>query len=624
MKLAKRQQQQGLRANGQRKLASPSKDAKTTEQVAETANGSARDGVVVIETSSGGVVEKPKRYVTLLPSVFEDRPPVIFFSYTEACKAKQRDMERAESTPEDAPRLFYSHTDAVHEYNAVVNILRQGGLYRVRPDSQKWTLLWSHHPPPEVLNALKPLQKTNHHIGSWHLGKKDLIWKNLQKMVRRFGEPYEITPTCYLLPVENQAWEVSRKQRPDALWIWKPCSQSCGRGIKVLSNSMSEEESRRLLRKRGLVQRYLHNPLTINGYKFDLRIYVVVLSYDPLKVYINDEGLVRIATEKYNLSADTLDARTMHLTNYSVNKLSAAFVQNKDGKKDDSAAAVQEDGEAPPGEETQAFKWSLTELQEHFRKEGLDYNAMFNGIKDMAIKTLIAVEPQIREEWSKAFGKEQEGWSATSSSGGAHRGSCFEMYGFDVMIDKEMKPWLLEVNICPSLSSGSPLDKRIKTKLVADTLTLTGIRPPPALWRQNKGTKRSAEQMESGEVSSDNGQDQAVAPPAPAGFDRAALEARASRLLACDSALQAVSLFEKLEWELVLDSLDEDMRSGGLERIFPCAHGADYTPFLEEESYSNLVLRRWHEAGGGELFKRKDAQQILPSWLPKQISFTRT
>merc|ERR1712107_887407 len=55
--------------------------------------------------------------------------------------------------------------------------------------------------------------------------------------------------------------------------------------------------------------------------------------------------------------------------------------------------------------------------------------------------------------------------------------TCFEMYGFDVMVDSKLKPWLLEVNILPSLSSSSPLDKRIKTKLIADVFTLVGFHP---------------------------------------------------------------------------------------------------------------------------------------------------
>ena len=45
------------------------------------------------------------------------------------------------------------------------------------------------------------------------------------------------------------------------------------------------------------------------------------------------------------------------------------------------------------------------------------------------------------------------------------------------MIDDQLKPWLIEVNVAPSLASSSPLDKRVKTMLMCDTLTLIGIRP---------------------------------------------------------------------------------------------------------------------------------------------------
>jgi len=54
--------------------------------------------------------------------------------------------------------------------------------------------------------------------------------------------------------------------------------------------------------------------------------------------------------------------------------------------------------------------------------------------------------------------------------------SCFELYGFDVLIDEYLKPWILEVNVMPSLSSSSKFDKKIKTMLICDTLTLVGMK----------------------------------------------------------------------------------------------------------------------------------------------------
>lgn len=53
---------------------------------------------------------------------------------------------------------------------------------------------------------------------------------------------------------------------------------------------------------------------------------------------------------------------------------------------------------------------------------------------------------------------------------------CYELYGFDIMLDSDLKPWLLEVNISPSFSSSSPFDKNVKTKLACDTFTLVGVK----------------------------------------------------------------------------------------------------------------------------------------------------
>jgi hypothetical protein len=66
--------------------------------------------------------------------------------------------------------------------------------------------------------------------------------------------------------------------------------------------------------------------LLINGHKFDLRVYVLVTSLEPLKIYVFKEGLARFATHEYKNNSEKQD-RFMHLTNYSINKKSVNFVQ---------------------------------------------------------------------------------------------------------------------------------------------------------------------------------------------------------------------------------------------------------------------------------------------------------
>lgn len=58
-----------------------------------------------------------------------------------------------------------------------------------------------------------------------------------------------------------------------------------------------------------------------------------------------------------------------------------------------------------------------------------------------------------------------------------YRNNCFEVLGFDVLIDDTLKPYLLEVNLNSSLNTDSPLDLRIKGEMLSDLFTLVGVVP---------------------------------------------------------------------------------------------------------------------------------------------------
>lgn len=105
----------------------------------------------------------------------------------------------------------------------------------------------------------------------------------------------------------------------------KPINSSCGRGIKVINASISIPKNL----KNYLVSKYLTKPHLIKGFKYDMRIYVLVTSFDPLVIYMFKDGLVRFSTEKFNLKPKNLKKRYIHLTNYSVNKKHETYVQNK-------------------------------------------------------------------------------------------------------------------------------------------------------------------------------------------------------------------------------------------------------------------------------------------------------
>lgn len=86
---------------------------------------------------------------------------------------------------------------------------------------------------------------------------------------------------------------------------------------------------------------------------------------------------------------------------------------------------------------------------------------LWSRIYDLIIKTIIAVEEKILNAQKKHC---------------THKTNCFEILGFDVLIDSDLKPWLLEVNQSPSFSADSPLDMKIKSQLLSDAFNLINMK----------------------------------------------------------------------------------------------------------------------------------------------------
>ena len=79
-----------------------------------------------------------------------------------------------------------------------------------------------------------------------------------------------------------------------------------------------------------IVQRYIPDPMTLEGLKFDLRIYVVIVDLDVPQAYICSEGLARFCTESYQApTPGNFRDFFRHLTNYSLNKNNTEFDSEK-------------------------------------------------------------------------------------------------------------------------------------------------------------------------------------------------------------------------------------------------------------------------------------------------------
>jgi len=81
-----------------------------------------------------------------------------------------------------------------------------------------------------------------------------------------------------------------------------------------------------------VISKYIENPLLIGGKKFDLRIYVLVSSYRPLRVYEYVHGFARFCNAKYTSDVTDMDNPFVHLTNVAIQKHNEDY-NNKHGGK---------------------------------------------------------------------------------------------------------------------------------------------------------------------------------------------------------------------------------------------------------------------------------------------------
>mmetsp|Transcript_12305 Transcript_12305/g.26966 ORF Transcript_12305/g.26966 Transcript_12305/m.26966 type:complete len:303 (+) Transcript_12305:1451-2359(+) len=107
-------------------------------------------------------------------------------------------------------------------------------------------------------------------------------------------------------------------------WIIKPAAASQGKGIQVSRQLVEILQALRGMYLRGVCQKYLERPQLIYGYKFDIRLWVLVTSLNPLQIYIWRQPLLRFASQKYDDTVTDTN-KAVHLTNSAVAKKTSGF-----------------------------------------------------------------------------------------------------------------------------------------------------------------------------------------------------------------------------------------------------------------------------------------------------------
>ncbi|XP_055861674.1 probable beta-tubulin polyglutamylase isoform X1 [Biomphalaria glabrata] len=515
--------------------------------------------------SSNSVVIKP----AFIFSLFKNIPPTLNFV---------EEGEKAETLPWELRKLLKWKLSPITPIVVKTAIGRIG--FRITKKNYEWMGCFGKHMKAQCFKQLRDFQKLNHFPGSFNIGRKDKLWRNLSRMQAHFGKKeFNFFPQTFVLPTDNKLlkriWEEgSGKQK----WIVKPPASARGQGIRVISKWSQVPRKRPVI-----VQKYIHSPYLINGSKFDMRIYVYVSSYDPLRLYVYNDGLARFASSKYSSSTKSLSNRFIHLTNYSVNKKNTQYVSNSNTGN------------------CEGHKWSLKSLWDYLKQRGVNTTAVWNTIKDLIIKTIISGDSSI---------------NSTTKANLHSRYCCHELFGFDVLLDENCKPWILEVNISPSLHSNSKLDVDIKSGLIKDMMNIAGLRLPDA--RDTHPNSTSSE-IDLGKY----------APPNKFCMDKRLFttqlspDERAKHAYFCqkfqdelpylsllavnkNSIVEAFVMKHHIEvMQSILDvltpddarhlceSIDEDSRKGNFQRLFPTPQTHNYLRYFEQPRYYNLLLDQW-------------------------------
>ncbi|CAH8518270.1 unnamed protein product [Schistosoma mattheei] len=386
-----------------------------------------------------------KSHPALIDSLFPNVPPVLRFV---------EEGQKLEPLPWEFRRLLKWRASSLTPI-VVKQTLQRTGFKASKltnacedletVESSDWIFYFGKHMRPQIFRTIKMYQKVNHLPCSFQLGRKDRLWRNIVHMQLKHGkEHFNFMPQTYCLPGDldelKKAWdEEGENQR----WIMKPPASARGIGVRLVTKWSQIPKKRP-----ALIQKYLSRPYLINDSKFDLRIYVYISSINPLRLYIHEDGLVRFASQKYSNAIRSLGNRYIHLTNYSINRLNSEYISNTNEFA------------------TKGHKWSLRAFWTYLKAKGISPAPIWSNIKDVVVKTIISTEA--------AFNTAVNIYCN-------HSFSVHEIFGFDIFLDEDLQPWLLEVNVSPSMHSDSPLDAKIKGSVIKDMLNLSGLRLPEAM-----------------------------------------------------------------------------------------------------------------------------------------------
>lgn len=336
--------------------------------------------------------------------------------------------------------------------------------------SNAWNLCWTWSKPRLDYSRLLVWQKVNHYPENKHLTRKDCLKRCFDRYIRgggKLSQFFNICPKTFILPKEytlfveffgkvdeenlqtaeleagskdivpNSGGRTPGRRKVPNLWIMKPAGSSRGRGIQVVNDCCAVHYG-----ELTIIQQYISDPYLIDGFKWDMRTYVTVTSFNPLEAFIYKDGFARFTTVPFSTDVEDLDNKLVHLTNSSIQRHNEESMMQGDFTKAEDVVRQQD---AMLG----GTKISFVTLQQRLKARGVDWALVWSRMIEVVLKSLCMAEDHI-----------------------PHQVNSFELFGYDLLLDSKQRVWLIEVNSSPSMGQEHLLDEQVKLPLINDTIDL--------------------------------------------------------------------------------------------------------------------------------------------------------
>jgi tubulin monoglycylase TTLL15 len=308
----------------------------------------------------------------------------------------------------------------------VYSVLDRAGYVRVNYNlSDDWSVLWAHDYPftkiKPVLLKMKRHQRVNKFPGSGFVTNKvNLATSKLPNV-----------PRAFQIPQDASELTAHAAANPDKMFVQKNKNH---RGIKIekIGNlDLSKEGS--------FVQEFVDDPFLIDGYKFDIGIYTMITSMEPLRIHVFEgDVLLRFCPEKYHpFDAANRDKYVVHDDYRPTWKVPTMAKYYSD----------------------LGFSFKET-LNTHVRSLGEDPDKIWSAAYD----TIREVYKNQQVNFVNAIGRYP------------HKRAFFEMVRFDFVVDSKLQIYLMEANMSPNLSSKHfALNRRLYEQVMYSLLRLAGV-----------------------------------------------------------------------------------------------------------------------------------------------------